>query len=61
MSKERAESFDQEQYFDITDNNDFENDDLVKFQHDSKTMIFNYSQLTKYSSIIFLHTLSVIC
>ena len=52
MSKIRAESFDQEQYFDITDNDDFENDDLVKFQHDSKTINFYYSQLTKYSKRI---------
>ena len=52
MSKNRAESFDQEQYFDITDNDDFENDDLVKFQHDSKTINFYYSQLTKYSKRI---------
>ena len=38
MSKLRAESFDQGQYFEIKDNDDFEYDDLVKFQHDSKTI-----------------------
>ena len=41
-----AKSFDQDHPFDITDNDDFENDDLVEFQH------FYYSQLTKYSKHI---------
>ncbi|KAK8836032.1 hypothetical protein M9Y10_040232, partial [Tritrichomonas musculus] len=52
MSKTSAKRFDQGQNFDITDNGDFENDDLVKFQHNSKTINFYYSQLTKYSKRI---------
>ena len=47
-----SKSFDQEQHFDITNNDDFENDDLIKFQHDSKTINLYYSQLTKYSKLI---------
>ncbi|KAK8884623.1 hypothetical protein M9Y10_043739 [Tritrichomonas musculus] len=46
MSKVSAKSFDQGLQFDIMDNDDFENDDLVEFQH------FYYSQLTKYSKHI---------
>ena len=49
MSNFSSQELDQDQNSDIIDNNDFENDDLVTFQHDSKTINLFYSQLIKYS------------
>lgn len=43
------QSFDQIHNSDIIDDDNFENDDLFSFQHNSKKINIFYSQLTKYS------------
>ena len=52
MSNSNSHNLDQDQHSDIPDDNNFENDDLISFQHDSKTIKLFYSQLTKYSKHI---------
>ena len=52
MSIIHSQNFDQSKNPDVVGDNDFENDDLVTFQHDSKTINLYYSQLTKYSKHI---------
>ena len=49
MSDFISQRFDQEQQPDIIDDNNFENDDLITFQHNSTKINLYYSQLTKYS------------
>ena len=49
MSNFNSQSFDQEQHSDIIDDSDFENDDLITFQHNSTKFNLYYSQLIKYS------------
>ena len=49
MSNPISHSIDQEQNFDIIDDDNFENDDLVTLQHNSTKINLYYSQLTKYS------------
>ena len=44
-----SQNFDQEQHSDIIDDGDFENDDLITFQHNSTKFNLYYSQLIKYS------------
>ena len=52
MSNSNQQNCDQDQNSDIAGDEDFENDDLITFQHDSTTINFYYSQLTKYSKNI---------
>lgn len=52
MSNSCSQNLGQEQKSDIIDDDNFENDDLVSFQHDSKTINLFYSQLTKYSKLV---------
>ena len=52
MSDFSPQNFDQGQQSDFICDEDFENDDLVAFQHDSKKINIFYSQLTKYSKHI---------
>ncbi|KAK8840721.1 hypothetical protein M9Y10_030498 [Tritrichomonas musculus] len=52
MSNSSPQNCDQDQNSDIVVDEDFENDDLITFQHDSTTITFFYSQLTKYSKNI---------
>ena len=52
MSIIHLQSFDQEQNSEIVNDDNFDNDDLLSFQHDSKTINLYYSQLTKYSKHI---------
>ena len=47
-----SQSFDQAQNSDSIDDESFENDDLVTFQHNSAKIKLYYSQLTKYSKHI---------
>ncbi|KAK8845001.1 hypothetical protein M9Y10_021175 [Tritrichomonas musculus] len=52
MSNSCSQNLGQEQKSDIIDDDNFEKDDLVSFQHDSKTINLFYSQLTKYSKLV---------
>ena len=52
MSEFCSQNFDKGHNSDINDDYDFEKDDLVTFQHNSKNINFYYSQLTKYSKHI---------
>ena len=52
MSEIHSQSFDQTQDSGNLNDDDFKNDDLITFQHESKTINFHYSQLTKYSKHI---------
>ena len=52
MSDFMWQSFDQENHSDTIDNDNFEKDDLITFEHDSKEINLYYSQLTKYSKHI---------
>lgn len=52
MSDFSSRIFDQEQNSEIIGDDNFENDDLITFQHCSKKINIYYSQLTKYSKHI---------
>ena len=52
MSSFNPQNCDQDQNSDIVEDEDFESDDLIKFQHNSTTINLYYSQLTKYSKHI---------
>ncbi|KAK8872139.1 hypothetical protein M9Y10_007900 [Tritrichomonas musculus] len=52
MSVLSFQNFDQGLNSDINDDDNFENDDLFTFQHNSKNINLYYSQLTKYSKHI---------
>ena len=52
MSDFSSQSFDQAQNSDSIDDDSFEEDDLVTFQHNSAKINLYYSQLTKYSKHI---------
>ena len=52
MSNFNTQNCDQDQNSDIVGDENFESDDLITFQHDSATINFYYSQLTKYSKNI---------
>lgn len=52
MSIIHSQSFDQKQNSDIISDDNFDEDDLITFQHDSELIKLYYSQLTKYSKHI---------
>ena len=52
MIKIQTQNFDQEEDPDMTGDDNFDDDDLITFQHELKKINFYYSQLTKYSKRI---------
>ena len=52
MSKFNSQNSNQQGEPNFNSYDDFENDDLVAFKHNSQTINFYYSQIAKYSQII---------